>query len=136
MNKEQSQEHIPMHFSECKNCGATLTENQKYCSECGAKVVTERITFRSLFHILIQNVFGWDNRYFFTIRNLIVRPQVVLNDYLSGTRKKYVNPFTFFAIGVGILLIIFQFLLAAVFRNGGHSIVEKQNEDAHWSEYS
>ncbi|GAA4279470.1 hypothetical protein GCM10022259_41950 [Aquimarina mytili] len=57
---------------------------------------------------LFSNAFGWDNRYFVTIRTLVTSPHVLLNEYIDGTRKKYVNPFGFFAIGAAISLLAFN----------------------------
>ncbi len=39
---------------------------------------------------------------------MIVRPQVVLGGYVEGVRKRYVNPFTFFVIGMTISLVLFN----------------------------
>lgn len=92
----------------CKNCKSQLAENSKFCQKCGAKIITERITVKSLTSDVTQNIFGWDNRFFFTIKYLILRPGVLLKEYFDGTRKKYVNPFTFLAIGMAINLFIFN----------------------------
>jgi len=55
-----------------------------------------------------QNIFGWDNKFFLTIRKLILAPQEILGEYLNGTRKKYTNPITFFAIGMALSIFIFN----------------------------
>ena len=89
----------------CKNCDFQLNSEDKYCNECGAKVVNERISIKSLLSGLLVS-FGWDNRFFVTFRDLIVRPQVVFGKYLNGTRKKYTNPFTFFAIGTALSVFV------------------------------
>ena len=55
-----------------------------------------------------QNIFGWDNKFFLTIRKLIITPQEILGEYLNGIRKKYTNPITFFAIGMALSIFIFN----------------------------
>ena len=55
-----------------------------------------------------QDIFGWDNKFFLTIRKLIIAPQEILGEYLNGTRKKYTNPITFFAIGMALSIFIFN----------------------------
>ena len=70
----------------------------------------ERITARHLLEDLYTHAFGWDNKFFVTIRYLIAQPGALFSAYLDGARKKFTNPFSFFAIGVAIsLLVISQF---------------------------
>lgn len=92
----------------CKNCRTELTENSKFCNLCGAKVVTQRLTVKSLWADVTENVLGWDNKYFVTLKSLILKPGVLLKEYLEGTRKKYVNPFTFLVIGLTVTLFTFN----------------------------
>jgi len=91
----------------CKNCKTEITENDNFCNNCGAKVIKERITLKSLFSNLLDAL-GWDSNFFITLRFLLYKPQIVLKEYISGTRKKYANPFTFFAISLAISLFIFS----------------------------
>jgi len=93
----------------CKNCHAELTESSKFCNVCGAKVVKQRITAKGLISDVAENVLGWDNKYFFTIKTLLSKPGVLLREYLEGTRKKYVNPFTFLVIGMTLAIFTFNF---------------------------
>lgn len=91
----------------CKNCNSKITENDNFCNNCGAKVIKERITVKSLFSQLL-NALGWDNNFFVTIRFLLSKPQTIIKEYINGTRKKYTNPFTFFAISLAISLFVFN----------------------------
>lgn len=59
---------------ECKNCDTDLSDQYKYCRECGAKVINERITFRKLLGEAFNQTFGWDNKFFITLKTLITRP--------------------------------------------------------------
>ncbi len=93
----------------CKNCNNSISSQNKFCNECGAKVVKERITLKNLLSDVFANAFGWDNKYFVTVKNLIVSPHVVFHEYINGTRKKYVNPFAFFAIGAAITVVVLNF---------------------------
>ncbi len=93
---------------DCKNCEKSVTPQTKFCDECGAKIINKRITFKNLIADLFNNAFGWDNRYFVTIRSLITSPHILFKEYINGTRKKYVNPFGFFAIGAAISLLAFN----------------------------
>ena len=89
----------------CKNCTSELDPQNNFCSVCGAKIIRERITIKSLVsHLLIA--LGWDSNFFVTLRNLCYKPQIVFKEYINGTRKKYANPFTFFAISLAISLFV------------------------------
>lgn len=92
----------------CKNCKSPISEGSKFCNGCGAKIITERLSVKNLWSDVAQNVFGWDNKFFLTVRKLITAPQEILVEYLDGTRKKYSNPITFFAIGMAISIFIFN----------------------------
>lgn len=92
----------------CKNCNKKLNKEDEFCSGCGAKIVVERITAKKLLFEMLGKVFGWDNKYFKTLKMLLFKPDRIFTEYLDGTRKKYVNPFAFFAIGVAVALLIFN----------------------------
>ena len=89
----------------CKNCESVLNPADLFCSKCGAKVITERITIQHLLSNLL-NAFGWDSNFIITIRHLISKPEVVLKEYIAGTRKKYANPFAFFGVILAISVFV------------------------------
>lgn len=91
----------------CKNCNFEIKEKDNFCKKCGAQLIEKRITLASLFsHLLVA--LGWDSNFFVTLRYLVYKPQVVFDEYINGTRKKYTNPFTFFAIITAISLFTFS----------------------------
>lgn len=90
---------------DCKNCKSELNPKNNFCSECGTKIIRERITIKSLLFSVIVAL-GWDSNFFVTLRQLLYKPQIVLKEYINGTRKKYANPFTFFAISLAISLFV------------------------------
>lgn len=73
----------------CKNCIQPLRYEDKFCSNCAAQIVSDRINFKNLMYDLFNNTLGWDNKYFYTIKMLLTRPGLVLSEYLNGARKKY-----------------------------------------------
>ncbi len=95
-------------YTNCKNCATELSKDAKYCQTCGAKVIRERLTAKSVIKEMIKKIFVWDNKYFFTVKELIVRPEVVFKEYLGGVRKKYLHPVTFLMVGAAIALILFN----------------------------
>ncbi|NVJ87957.1 MAG: zinc ribbon domain-containing protein [Flavobacteriaceae bacterium] len=49
---------------DCKNCGTTLQDSANFCNNCGAKVITQRITFKILFKEVFTNLFDIDSKFF------------------------------------------------------------------------
>ena len=94
---------------DCKNCALALKENDDYCNSCGAKVIRNRLTIKNLFEHFTEQFLNYDNKFFQTFLNMFRRPEDVIGSYLNGTRKKYVNAVSYFAIAVtvaGLLLFI------------------------------
>ncbi len=98
-------------MAKCLNCSETVTKKASFCGNCGAKIVTERITLKKILAEVAETIFGWDNKYFFTLRSLFLRPRSVLEEYVSGVRKRYVHPVTFLIIGATLALFSFTFFL-------------------------
>lgn len=97
-------------MSNCLNCNSLLGEKVRFCSNCGAKIVA-RITLKGMVSEFAENVLGWDNKYFVTLKLMIVKPQLVLGEYARGVRKKYVHPFSYLIIGVTLMLFALNFFL-------------------------
>lgn len=93
----------------CKNCNHQLSKNAHFCENCGAKVVVNRITFKTLLYDVFINVFGFDSRFFITLRTVAREPDKLLHNYLSGVRKRYMNPFSFMAVAAGLSLLVFNY---------------------------
>lgn len=95
----------------CKNCDTTLTQESKYCYLCGGKIIRKRLTLKNLFQHLSETFFNYDNKLLQTIISLFVNPHLVIDSYVKGVRKKYINPISFFAINLtisGVYIFIFQ----------------------------
>ena len=93
----------------CKNCQQALEENDLFCDNCGAKVIKNRITFKELTTDAFINIFGVDSKFFLTLKKMVTHPDVVINEYLTGVRKRYINPFAFLAIAAGLSVLVFNF---------------------------
>lgn len=111
----------------CKNCNSPINNAIKFCPNCGAEVVTQRITFKKLWKDFFYTVFGWDNKYGFTLKKLVTQPHIVLTEYLDGTRKKYVRPFTFLMIGTAISMLVFN-QFSDEYMDFSRQMSEKQSE--------
>lgn len=84
----------------CKNCEISITETDDFCKSCGAKVIRNRLTIRNLFEHFSEQFLDYDNKFLKTFIHLFTKPEVVIGGYIEGTRKKYVNAISYFAIAI------------------------------------
>jgi hypothetical protein len=91
----------------CKNCDRPLRTDYSFCSNCGAKIIQNRLTFKNLSYDLTERYFNIDNTFLKTFLHLFTKPEKVIGGYLSGVRKKYLNPISYFAVSVILSGIMF-----------------------------
>ena len=86
----------------CKNCKFELAEHHDFCYNCGAKVIEERLTLRFLMRNFAVQFLNYDNRLLKTFIHLFTRPHEVIQGYITGLRKRYVNVISYFAIALSL----------------------------------
>jgi Protein of unknown function (DUF3667) len=97
-----------MKNNKCLNCGKQVID--KFCSSCGQKADTRRITFKNLiFHDILHGIFHFEKGMLFTARQSLIRPGKAALDYISGKRKPYYNVFYFILITIGLILFFKHF---------------------------
>jgi len=94
----------------CKNCENSLQTDYSYCPDCGAKVVRNRLTVKNLFQDVIERYFNLDNTFLRTFTHLFTKPEVVIDGYVNGIRKKYVNPTSYFTIALMFAAVLMFFM--------------------------
>ena len=87
----------------CKNCGAIVTSD--FCPDCGQRTSIGGVTFKETFQDLIDQLFSLSAPLPITLKMLVVNPGRLFREYLSGQRKKYYKPISFFVLST--LLYIF-----------------------------
>jgi hypothetical protein len=95
----------------CKNCQRPLKDEETYCHYCGARVIHNRLTTRGLISQLGEEFFNYDNRLLRTFVGLFTKPEVVIDGYIQGVRKRYANPVGYFTLMVtfsGLYLWVMQ----------------------------
>lgn len=116
----------------CKNCTQPLSLQDNFCNSCGAQIVKNRLTTKSLFVDFYETFFSWEaNRPIKTFIDLIKKPEVVIDGYMDGVRKKYLSPIGYVAIAL-TLNGIFFFILNKFFPGSLENmfIAEQNNEFA------
>ena len=100
----------------CKNCNKVLVDSQKYCDECGAKIIQNRLTPKVIAAQINEQFLSIDNKLLKTFIDLFKRPEVVINGYINGTRKRYIDVLEYFAVSL-TLAGIQVFLMTTFFRD-------------------
>jgi hypothetical protein len=93
-----------MHPTNCLNCGSGLGAGYKFCSTCGQKAHTHRLSFHEIGHDALHYVTHADKGIFHLVKELARRPGTVAREYVDGKRTKYFKPVNFFLI-VGTILV-------------------------------
>ncbi len=78
---------------ECLNCGMPLLRNENFCSYCGQKNTTSKLSIGNYLNKLVSGFFSYDSQFWTTFIPLLIKPGKVAKEYILGKRAKYVNPF-------------------------------------------
>jgi Protein of unknown function (DUF3667) len=92
-----------MNHKRCLNCDHTVYE--KYCANCGQKADTHRINWRYIWHDLPHSTLHLDKGFFYTAKELTIRPGAAVREFLYGKRIKHFRPLAY----VLILSVIMTF---------------------------
>jgi hypothetical protein len=87
-----------MNVNHCLNCDSQVSQTQNFCANCGQPTKIHRFTLGHFFHEGFHAFTHADKGLFYLLKELAIRPGIVAREYISGKRKKYYNPFTFFLI--------------------------------------
>ena len=90
----------------CKNCNHIL--DGKFCSQCGQNSKVKRINFSNFLQEFTESVFQVDKGFFYTLKELFLRPGESINEYLNGKRKKHFKPIAYLLTLSTIYFLITQ----------------------------
>lgn len=99
----------------CPNCDSAILRGQNYCSVCGQKAPTPRLTLHEIGAEFVHARVHVDRSALSLIGQLLVRPGVVARDYVVGQRKRYFGPFAF-------LVVTVAFTSAVIAISGFHAV--------------
>jgi hypothetical protein len=89
----------------CLNCGQPLAGNENYCSYCGQKNTTKKLSFGVFLNNIFSGFFSYDSRFWNTFIPLLTKPGKVSKDYIEGKRARFVNPFQLY-LNVSIVFFL------------------------------
>jgi len=93
-------------IAHCMDCGTQLRGRQ-YCGQCGQRNVHRRLVWQAITNDLKTQLLEWDLPWFYTIKELTLRPGKVIREYIDGHRAKYVNPMKYvvYVIAIGSVIV-------------------------------
>lgn len=124
LRKNNKKEKLParQRGNSCLNCEAVLDGNENFCPDCGQRNNVNQLTFKLFLDEFIGNLFTYDSQVWRTIVPLILKPGKVAHDFISGKRKKFVNPFRTY-LTVSLIFFVVYGLIKTVeeYRSGGEN---------------
>jgi len=94
-----------MNHDKCLNCETPIAG--KFCSECGQKADTHRITFKHfIMHDVLHGVWHFEKGMLFTAKEALIRPGKAALDYITGKRIRYYNVFYLILLLIGLNIFI------------------------------
>ncbi|MGC4041657.1 MAG: DUF3667 domain-containing protein [Flavobacterium sp.] len=101
----------------CLNC-KYVVEN-RFCPNCGQENTDTRKTFHHLFVHFFEDLTHYENAFWKTIKNLLIRPSSLTKEYLSGKRLSYLAP-----VRLYIFISFVTFFILSVFPNKSDDLVD------------
>ncbi len=100
--------HTPM--TSCLNCGEALQSEDYFCSSCGQKIHTSRLTVWTLLSEFFAGMFNLENGFYRSIQSMFI-PAFLTKEFMEGRRKNYINPIRFFLITLLIHLATLDYII-------------------------
>ncbi|KAF1726465.1 hypothetical protein CSC78_05055 [Pseudoxanthomonas japonensis] len=80
-------------MGKCANCARAMAgPEQKFCPACGQPTPAHRIDWHFLGHELEHSVLHMDRGVLYTLKRLMLRPGLLIRDYIEGRRAGIVKP--------------------------------------------
>jgi hypothetical protein len=120
----------------CRNCQHPMVEGDKYCSSCGQKNTTGKISVRQLLGDFISDNFHLNAQLPRTLFVLFLKPGKLTIEYFKGRHKQYFKPVRIFAVSAILFFAVMTYLMSEQmgnidFYNNRHDdIVQLELEDS------
>lgn len=99
------EDHKKIENRTCPNCYYPMSnKDTEYCSNCGQKYKTGRISFWELISEAFSLLFNFDNKFFHTVGAIFI-PGRLTKQFFKGKHKSYVHPVR--VLLVSTLVVIF-----------------------------
>ncbi|WP_366521601.1 DUF3667 domain-containing protein [Flavobacterium sp.] len=112
--------------SRCINCDTEIIG--KFCHNCSQKSNTQRLDIKHFIqHDIIHGAFHLDKGLPFTLKEIILRPATVAQNYIQGKRVRYYNFFYLTLIIIGFTLLLQSFMEEPSFKNNNPTYLKSLN---------
>ena len=106
----------------CLNCNHVVAE--RFCPNCGQENIETRKTFHHLFLHFFEDLTHYENAFWKTIKNLLLKPSALTKEYLTGKRMSYLAP-----VRLYIFISFITFFSITMFPNEEHNFVKINNQN-------
>ena len=119
---------IPVYHQEgitiCGNCQTNFSGN--YCLNCGQHKDVPRFSYKWIAKNMIGGWINIDSGFFFTIKELFIRPGYMINDYITGKRIRYFRPLQMLFVLGAVYVLLSQALYSSAESIISH---DKENQE-------
>lgn len=93
--------------TKCLNCSHLLDISDRFCPNCSQINSTKKLTLKDFFEEFFASLISYDSKLLKTLSALLLKPGKITQDYISGKRAYYTNPFRFLlSLSIVYFLII------------------------------
>ncbi len=104
--------HNPQRIkNDCLNCGTLVIG--KYCHNCGQENKDPKESLWQLLSHFFSDITHFDGKIFSSIKDLVLKPGFLSNEYLLGKRASYLNPIRMYLFTSFIFFLVFFSLYKA-----------------------
>jgi hypothetical protein len=101
---------------------------ENFCASCGQKADTPKLNWHYLFHDIPHSILHIDKGFFYTAKELFIRPSATVRNYLDGKRIKHFKPVAYaFLLGI-IMSIVIDVEIDKPFQTNPSSAIETTQE--------
>ena len=95
----------------CANCGRAIAgADQKFCPACGQPTPAHRIDWHFLGHELEHSVLHMDRGFFYSLKQLMLRPGHFMRDYIEGRRGNQAKPLLLLMVMSAVVVLLSKYL--------------------------
>ncbi len=89
----------------CLNCGSQL--RGRFCHQCGQENLEPKESIGHLFSHFFNDITHFDGKFFTTLKDLLIKPGFLSQEYISGRRANYLNPVRMYLLTSAIFFLLF-----------------------------
>ncbi len=110
----------------CLNCNHVVS--QRFCPNCGQENTDTRKTFHHLFVHFFEDLTHYENAFWKTIKNLLLKPASLTKEYLSGKRLSYLAPIRLYIFISFVTFFIIAIMPEDKEDNSNFNVVGKEDK--------